>query len=93
MENQARIKKLAIETRTDSNGNDPGMVNGTTVQIYGVGTYYRHRKMAKKFKPAESILMHLQVATIHYVKYRNEVSKDKALRELINDEEVTEVSK
>ena len=28
---------MAIGTRTDSNGNDLGMVNGTTVQIYGVG--------------------------------------------------------
>ena len=37
MENQAKIKKLTIETQTDSNRNDPGMNNGTTTQTYGFG--------------------------------------------------------
>ena len=37
MGNQAGIKKLAIGTQTDSNGNDPGMNNKTTAQIYWVG--------------------------------------------------------
>ena len=36
--------------------------------------------------------MHLQTTPIYYVKYRNEESKDKALRELINVEGVAEVS-
>ena len=37
MGNQVGIKKLAIGIMTDSNGNDPGMINRTTAQIYGVG--------------------------------------------------------
>ena len=36
--------------------------------------------------------MHLQVAPIYYVKYRNEESEDKALRELINEVGVTEIT-
>ena len=55
---------MAIGTRTDSNGNDPGMENGTTAQIYEADilpsnhssreikakTYYSLRTMSKKFK-------------------------------------------
>ena len=37
MGNQAGIEKLAIGTRTDSNGVDQDMINGTTAQIYGAG--------------------------------------------------------
>ena len=35
VENQSRIEKLASNIRTDSNRNDPGTNNGTTIQIYG----------------------------------------------------------
>ena len=36
--------------------------------------------------------MHLQVAQIYYVKYREEESEDKALRELVNKEGVAKVN-
>ena len=36
VKNQAGIKKLAIGTWTDLNGNDLGMNNGTTAHVYGV---------------------------------------------------------
>ena len=36
--------------------------------------------------------MHLQYTPIYYVKYRNEKCEDKALRELINEEGVAEVT-
>ena len=56
------------------------------IQIYNNG------KKFQKIGPIESISIYLQIAPIYYVKYRNEESEDKRLRELINEEEVTEVT-
>ena len=57
--------------------------------------YFGLRNMAKKFKKlgqVENISMNLQNTPTYYLKYRKKESKDKALRELIKEEGVAEVS-
>ena len=46
--NKGGVKKLAIGTRTDSNGNNPDMVNETTVQIYRVGIHQMKPQQPRK---------------------------------------------
>ena len=49
--NQAGIKKLAIGTKTDTNGNDPGIINGTTAQIYRAGILPKENTETTKVRP------------------------------------------
>ena len=51
MGNKAEIEKLEIGTRTDSNKNDPGMINRTTAQTYGANITTKEATATVKERP------------------------------------------
>ena len=64
--NQVGIQKSAFRTRSDSNGIDPGMNNGSTAQIHGAGIHPNETTETIKKRP--NLLVEVKAETYYGIR-------------------------